>query len=212
MRPVPRLDGDGPPLVPSPDQARDLLRRELLDPAYQTRDVLRRVLDWLQRLLDGGDGGPGGLPGLVALVVLAAIVMALVLALAWLASRLRRDRRAPDSPALLGGDGAEDPRTVRARAEAALAAGRPEDAVVDGLRALALREARAGRIDDVASATASEVAERLRHAHPAEAEAVRAATEVFEAVLYGHRSATAEQARAVLALDDRLAARPGARR
>ena len=55
---------------------------------------------------------------------------------------------------------------LRARAEAALAEGRHEDALVDGFRALAVRQVERGRLDDTPGATAHEVAGVLAREYP----------------------------------------------
>ena len=60
---------------------------------------------------------------------------------------------------------------LRARAERALAEGRYGDAVVDGFRALAVRQVERGRLDDLPGATAHEVAVALAAEHPARASA-----------------------------------------
>ena len=51
---------------------------------------------------------------------------------------------------------------LRARAEAALEAGRFEEAVVEGFRAVAVRQVERGRLSDTPGATAHEVAEPSR--------------------------------------------------
>ena len=43
-----------PPLTPDGDDARSLLRRELLHPDYHQDNLVLRLLDWLSRLLDRG--------------------------------------------------------------------------------------------------------------------------------------------------------------
>ena len=96
---------------------------------------------------------------------------------------------------------------LRARAEAALAAGRPEEAVVEGFRALTVRQVERGRLGDSPGATAHEVAVLLAAEHPPLAERVDASALLFDSVLYGDRPATPEQARSVLALDDDLVVR-----
>ena len=67
-----------PPLVPTPDQGRDLLRRELLDPAYHQDDVIRRLLDWLRRrvldVLDAASNAPP-LSAFAAMAVGLALVL-----------------------------------------------------------------------------------------------------------------------------------------
>ena len=97
---------------------------------------------------------------------------------------------------------------LRARAEAALEAGRFEEAVVDGFRAVAVRQVERGRLADTPGATAHEVAERPRRGVPrAWRTACTASARLFDEVLYGDRPATREQAAAVLALDDDLVVR-----
>ena len=43
-----------PPLDPSGDEARSLLRRELLHPEYHQDNLILRLVNWLSRLLDRG--------------------------------------------------------------------------------------------------------------------------------------------------------------
>nr|WP_249361814.1 DUF4129 domain-containing protein [Gordonia araii] len=51
------------------------------------------------------------------------------------------------------------------------------------------------------SATAHDIARRLRHVFPAHAESLHAAADVFDAVAYGGRHADANSAAAMVALD-----------
>jgi hypothetical protein len=95
---------------------------------------------------------------------------------------------------------------LRARAEAALAAGRAADAVVDGFRALTTRQIERGRIDDRPGATAHEVAHSLGASFPEQRPRVDDSAYLFDLVRYGERPATHEQASRVLELDDDLAA------
>ena len=69
---------------------------------------------------------------------------------------------------------------------------------------MAVRQVERARIDDVPGATAHELAGLLAEATPALADRLRAAADRFDLVLYGDRPATADEARAVLALDDDL--------
>jgi hypothetical protein len=96
---------------------------------------------------------------------------------------------------------------LRTRAEAALEAGRFEEAVVDGFRAVAVRQVERGRLPDTPGATAHEVAVALAGEYPPRAEQVHRGARLFDEVLYGERPATREQASSVLALDDDLVAR-----
>lgn len=200
MRTVPGwLD---PPLDPAPDEARSWLRQELSHPEYHRTNPLRQLLDWLNGQLDRGAEAAAGAPlltKLVALLLFALFVVGLLL----LISRIRLSRRAKaDRPVL------EEPglsaSELRRRAEAALAEGRHESAVVDGFRALTLRQVERRRLLDAPGMTAHEVAVALDAAHPSARADIGAAARLFDLVRYGDRTATAEQARSVLMLDDQL--------
>lgn len=197
-----------PPLDPSGDEARSLLGRELLHPDYHESNVLERLLDWLERLLGGTIDAAADAPPLSTFLAIVAF-LALGLALAWLLSRARRTPRAARTPGAVVEDRTVTAAELRAAAERALAEGRPADAVVDGFRALTVRQVERGRLDDRPGATAHEVAVVLAAAYPELAARVESSAARFDAVLYGGRPATAEHAHEVLALDDALA---GARR
>lgn len=202
MRPGLRLD---PPLDPTGAEGRSLLRRELLSPEYHEQSLLERLRTWLERQIDGGVNGASDTPALQTFAAML-VVLLLVAALVFVLSRARRTARV-----------AQERRTVltaeeitadqlRARALAALAEGRHEDALVDAFRALTLRQVERGRLDDTPGATAHEVAAILAAEHPHQRARVDAGAQLFDAVLYGDRTATHDQAAGVLALDDELAA------
>lgn len=192
-----------PPLVPSPDDARDELRRELLHPEYQ-QDLLDRLLERVERMFDGAVNAAAG-AGPLALVAALVVFLLLLLAVIWLVTRARpaaQLRRAP-GPVL-----AEEHLTaadLRLRAESALRSGRLEDAVVDGVRALTVRQVERGRLDDVPDATAREVTAKLAAEFPDRAPRLEDVARLFDAVLYGDQPATSADATSVLALDDDLA-------
>ncbi|MGI8644855.1 MAG: DUF4129 domain-containing protein [Nocardioides sp.] len=192
-----------PPLVPNGDEGRSLLRRELLRPEYNDQALISRFVDWLRDKITQGVDVASGSPPLATLAAMVLLVL-LVVALGWLLSRAQMTSRARGvgAPALT--DEGLTARELRRRAEAALAEGRHEDAVVDGFRALALRQIERGRIEDVPGATAHELAGALGASYPPRSERVAGAADVFDAVLYGDRPATAAQARETLALDDEL--------
>jgi len=81
-----------PPLDPSGDEARSLLRRELLHPEYHQDNLVLRLVNWLSRLLDRGLTEARELP---PLTTFAAMLVGLLLlgALGWLVSRARRVQR-----------------------------------------------------------------------------------------------------------------------
>ena len=198
------LQALGAPLDPTPDRARTLLRRELLRPEYNDRDPLQRVLDWLQRLIGNGLAAASHAPPLPAYAAILVFLGLLVL-LGWLLSRARVSSHARGATGPVLTEERLTAATLRARADAALAAGRSEEAVVDGFRALTRRQVERGVVADVPGATAHEVAADLGASFPAHRPRVDHAATLFDLVRYGDRPATPEQANDVLALDDELA-------
>ncbi|WP_395691064.1 DUF4129 domain-containing protein [Nocardioides sp.] len=196
-----------PPLDPSPEQAQRLLERELLRPEYHRHDVLQQLMDWISRFVDGTVRAASGTPPLSAFFAMVAFLL-LALGLTWLLSRARRTARAERSRAVVAEHEVLTAAELRLRAERALAEGRNGDAVVDGFRALAVRQVERGRLDDLPGATAHEVAAAVGAAHPPARDRVTRTAAVFDEVRYGDRPATPEQAAEVLRLDDALAGRP----
>ncbi len=192
-----------PPLDPAPDEARSRLRRELLKPEYNEENLVQRLITWLQRQVDRGIETAHDAP---PLQTLAAMLVALLLlgGLAVLLSRVRRTARERDGSRPVLSEESVTAAELRARAEAALAAGRHAEALVDGYRALALGQVERGRLDDAPGATAHELAVLLDGAFPDLGGRFERAATLFEEVLYGDRPATREQAVTMLALDDDL--------
>ncbi|HEY2877091.1 DUF4129 domain-containing protein [Nocardioides sp.] len=193
-----------PPLQPSGDEGRRLLRDELVHGEYHRQHVLQRLIDWLWRHLQDGVGAASGSSGVTAFVTML-VAAALVVGLALLLTRVRRDRRTRvRSDAVLTGDraSADD---LRRLAEAALAEGRHADALVDAFRALAVRQVERGRLSDQPGATAHEVAASLATSYPTHGGLVGRSADLFDATLYGHHPARPEDAHDVLDLDDALA-------
>jgi hypothetical protein len=194
----------GPPLDPSGDEGRALLRRELLHREYHQHNLWQRLIDWLGRLFDRAVGTASGISWVTTFVAL--LVGGLLLAgLLVLLSRLRRERRRRVGPTALLPDQRPAAAELRRRAEESYAQGRHREAVVDGFRALAARQIERGRIDDQPGATAHEVAALLAASYPQEGPQVGRTADLFDATLYGDRPATPDEAGAVLALDDTLA-------
>lgn len=207
------LRAASPPLDPSGDDARRQLRRELLRPEYNTDDPLQRLLDWLGRIFDGAQEAARGAPAL-AWTAAVLVVLLLVTATIALASRARRtaSERAQARSDVLGTSltAAE----LRTRAEQALAAGDAGGALLDAYRAVAVRQVERGRLQEQPQATAREVARSLadalrgRGADGADGAGLdlrlARAADLFDAVLYGDRPASADQARDVLDLDGAL--------
>jgi len=195
-----------PPLRPSPDEARSELRRELLRPEYNETNLVQRFLTWAERQLGKGLDAASDAPPLSTLAGML-ILVGLVALIGWLLSRARRTARSRVEDRAVLTDEVVSADELRARAEAALAEGRHEDAVVDGFRAVATRQVERGRLANAPGATAHEVALALGREFPHLRERVDQGGALFDAVLYGDRPATADQARSVLTLDDELVVR-----
>ncbi|WP_137295443.1 DUF4129 domain-containing protein [Nocardioides dongxiaopingii] len=194
-----------PPLDPSADEARRLLQTELAKPDYYDDDLLQRLLDWIDRRISGAIDGASSVPPLTWFAI-TVLVVGLVGGVALLLSRARTTaRRRPDRAGGVLTDEVATATELRARAERALAEGRHAEAVVDGFRALARRQVERGRLDDSPGITAREVAAALALAFPDRRDRTAAGADLFDAVRYGERPATREQAVAVLDLDRELA-------
>jgi hypothetical protein len=194
----------GPPLQPSGDEGRRLLRDELLHHEYHRQDVLQRILDWISRRLQGGVGAASG-SGWATTLVTMLVVALLLVGLGFVLSRLRRDRRAREAAAAVLPSDRPSAGELRRRAETALADGRHADAVVDAFRALAVRQVERGRLADQPGTTAHEVATTLSTAYPDQRERVGRGADLFDATYYGDHPASREDAAALLELDDHLA-------
>jgi cbb3-type cytochrome oxidase subunit 3 len=189
------------PLDPSPGEARSWLQRELLHPEYHQQNVVERLITWVDRQIGAGFATAG----LVATAVAMLIFLLLLGGLVWILSRIQRNRRARARAGPVLGHDVISAAELRARAEAALADGRPEEALVDGFRALAVRQVERGRLEDSPGATAHEVALSLAAEFPEQGDRVGDKARLFDLVLYGDRPATPAQATGVLTLDDELA-------
>lgn len=191
------------PLHPSPEEGRDLLRRELTSTEYQD-DPVSRLLDWIQRSFDDAVSAAGRLSWL-SLLLLFVCLLLLVIGVGWLVSRARAGTRLAVPEEAVLADRRVPADEYRRRAERARAEGRHGDAVVDGFRAVATRMVERGRLDDLPGATAHEVALRLEHDFPAHGDQVHAVAVLFDAVRYGDHPAVDADAGRALALDDALA-------
>jgi hypothetical protein len=198
------MHAPGPPLQPSGEEGRHLLREELLHSEYHRQQLLQRLLDWLWRRLTGGVGAASDASWVTALVIMV-VGAVLVVGLVLLLSRVRRDRRRRALSAAVIPDGGLSAAELRRRAEAALAQGRNADAVTDAFRALAVRQVERGRLSEQPGATAHEVAVSLATSYPDHGDRVGRSADLFDATLYGDRPASPADASGVLALDDTLA-------
>jgi hypothetical protein len=194
----------GPPLQPSGEEGRSLLRHELLHGEYHRHHLLQRLLDWLWRRLQGGVGAASGtsvVTTLVTMLVAAVLLVGLVVLL----SRVRRDRRRRAPAGAVIPEDRPSADALRQQAETALREGRYGEAVTDAFRALAVRQVERGRLRDQPGATAHEVAATLASSYPGHGEQVARTADLFDATLYGDRPAGPDDAAGVLSLDDALA-------
>lgn len=194
------------PFDPSPDEARSLMRRELLKPEYYEDQWLNRIIEWFLRQLGRAVTSASDLPGLS--VVAAMLIGALLIGgLAWLASRARLSAHTPATSQPVWADEVVTAAQLRVRAEEALDGGRIEEALTDGFRALARRQAERGRLEYTPGTTAQESARSLGSVYPHQRSRIEDSAGLFDAVVYGDRSATREQAVDILELDDELGSR-----
>jgi Domain of unknown function (DUF4129) len=202
LRALPAADA---PLDPSAEEARSWLQRELLHPEYHQQNLVEELVTWLQRQVSSGLA-IAAQATLLSTLAAMLIFLLLIGGLVWLLSRIQTNRRARLSVGPVLDEDVITAAELRARAEAALAGGRTEEALVDGFRALAVRQVERGRLEDSPGATAHEVAVSLAGEYPQHGERVGDNARLFDLVLYGDRPATPEQATGVLTLDDDLAA------
>lgn len=203
------------PLDPSGDQARSLLRHELAKPEYVRSGIVERILRWLDRTVGHATESAGHVSLLTTLATIV-VVLAVVVGILLVASRARRTTRAAAADRAVLTDSSTTAAELRSRAEAHLAAGRHDEALVDAYRALARRQIERGVIDDIPQATAHELARAITAAVTGPAAThvgeVAGAADLFDAVMYGDHPASRDQAARVLALDDVLAGRRAALR
>ena len=154
-----------PPVVPSPDEAESLLRRELLKPEYHDQNVVQQILRWVERRVGDGLDAASGTPPLSAFAAMVVLVL-LAGAIGWMLTRARATARSEREHRAVLTDEKISAAELRARAEQAFAEERFEDAVVDAYRALAVRQVERGRLDDTPGATAHEVAGALAAEYP----------------------------------------------
>ena len=190
---------------PTPAEARRWLRDELSGPDYHDPwldTVIRWVLEQLGKLLEGANNLANGGLSPVITALMAVVVIAL---LAWVLPKVRRNLVAARQDEAVLMDPTITPGTYRTLASGAFADGRYDDAVLDGFRAIAKDMSDRTLLDDSPGRTAHEVSLELAQPFPHHAAQLAQAANIFDAVRYGHRHATSEQAGHVRALDAELA-------
>ncbi|MGM7668846.1 DUF4129 domain-containing protein [Microbacterium sp. A93] len=196
--------GDG--WEPDRDEARRLLQEQLSSSEYAEarphpilewlREALAAVVEWLDSL----GGAAPSLPGWVLPLLLVAVAGVVL----WLVRpRTNASARARRAAAVLS-DRSISPEQYRRTAASAAAAGQQGEALAAWYRALVRQAEVRTALTVKPGRTATEAAHGLGVAFPAERDALEAAADGFNAVVYGERSATPEQAAAVRELDERL--------
>jgi hypothetical protein len=200
------------PVQPDAGTARRWVLEELAKPAYQAAQpspidrAAQAFLTWFTGLFDVRNGDT---PPVLLAVAIAVVVAVLVVAL--LLFGLPRVNRRSRAGALFGEDDRRSAAEMRRAAEAALARGDFSLAVLERFRALARGLDERTLVAVFPGTTASAFVRAAARAFPAEHGELREAAEVFDGVRYADERATREDALAVAALDDRLAAaRPAA--
>ena len=181
--------GGGEPITR--DGARAAARRELSKGIYHRDDepwplrIFNAVQRWLDHLLHTvAKHAPGGGPGALALLLAAIALVAFV----WWRVGLVRRTTAAQHPVLEGR--ARTSADLLRQAEAAVAAGQWEQAVVARMRALAMAVEERGLVDPRPGRTADELAAEVTSAIPVSRDTMRAAATAFDAVVYGKRPAS----------------------
>ena len=192
-------------LEPTPAEARKWLSDELHRSDYRSPwldSALGWIRDQLTRLLDGVNGLANS--GFSLLVTLLVAVVAIAI-LGWVLPKMRREAVVARRDGAVLVDPTITSSSYRRLATQAYAEGRYDDAVVDGFRAIAKDASDRTLLDDSPGRTAREVSLGLARPFPQLAERLANCANVFDAVRYGHRGATADQAGQVLGLDSELA-------
>ncbi|KRE43781.1 DUF4129 domain-containing protein [Knoellia sp. Soil729] len=197
---------DAPPLDPSRSEGRRLLEDELSKPRYAVEPSLwDRFREWLLGLFE--TSGPG-LPPWVLVVVLLVVAALIALVAAVLLRPEARARRSRSGREVLDERGV-DATAYRDRAHGAAREGDWNTVVLDGYRAIVASAVERTILDAQPGRTAHEASLDLSRAFPSEERGLRVGADRFDAVRYGHDKAGEDEARALLALDERLGrARP----
>ena len=173
------------------DEARELAEQELRSPVYDPAEpsLLQQLGGWLLEQLGGvvdrlGDlapGGYGGLLVLLAVLVVGAVVVRLVV------GRVGRDAGHPDAAVL--GATVLSADVHRRAADGHAAAGEWTAAVRERMRAIVRGLEERDLVTAAAGRTATEVAREAGTALPGRDADLRAAAELFDAVVFGGRPA-----------------------
>lgn len=189
------------PVDPSAAEAQRWAQEELARAIYQREPSLwDRFLRWLlETLADLLAGVPAGGPPVIPVLVVLALFVAVALVFAW-HGRLQRTRRTARSAALF--DDARSSAQLRADSEAAARRGDLVSAVLDRYRAVVRALDERALLEDRPGLTAREAALAAAALMPPLAGAWAEAAGTFDAVCYGHLTATPADLDTMRALDE----------
>ena len=183
------------------DEARERARLELADPVYNAEPpLLQRLVEWVLQLLGELFSSTAGvLSGPIGMAVLAGLLVLLVVLVLRRAGPLVR--RAPTTGVLFS-PGRRTADEYRRDADAAAARGDWRAAVVERYRAVIAGLEERGVLDRRPDRTADEAAADAGTALPSIDAPLAAGARLFDGVLYGDLSATADDDAALRRLDD----------
>lgn len=193
------------PLLPAlddvdPDRARELLVRELSRSRYQ-ESLVERFQRWLTDLLDSlGEATSGS--GVLGVVTAVVVVVVLVALLGLALSRLRRDGGRERAAAAVFEQRRRSAEQHRRDAEAALAAGRHDEAVLEAVRALTAGLVERDLLREAVGLTVLETTAVAASRFPTHADDLQRLRVAFEETRYGDRRADAAVATDALRVEE----------
>lgn len=194
-------------LDPEREPARQLLLDELARPEYAAAqptwwDMLMMAIgQFIMSFLAGIT--PGDTTWLTVVIIVVVAVLIIIGLLIWGLPRSRRRLYEPPT-SLFDADDRRSVEELRRDADAHERAGRFSEAVLDRFRALARALDDRTAIVLQPGTTAPAIGRRAAEAFPAEAANLHMAANLFDRVRYLDASATAVDARALAALDERI--------
>lgn len=194
-------------LDPEREPARQMLLDELARPEYAAAqptwwDLLMQAIgEFIISLLSGIS--PGNSSWLVVVIIIVLAVLIVGGLLIWGLPRSRR-RRAEPPVSLFDADDRRSVAELRRDADAHERAGRYAEAVLDRFRAMARALDERTAIVLQPGSTAPAIGRSAADAFPAEAGNLHTAANLFDRVRYLDATASASDARAMAALDERV--------
>jgi hypothetical protein len=197
------------PVDPDAPEARRWLVEELSKPKYRPpaetpswlRDWLRSIQEWFENLFSG-ISSPAGSP--IWLVVLVVVIAAVVVVAFLIFGVPRLNRRSREKGELFGEDDERDSATLRRAAARAAEAGDFATAIAEMFRALARDLSERTIVTTSPGTTAHGFVRQAAAAFPDARARLSDAADDFDRVRYLGASGTAEQWKAISALESEL--------